>query len=298
MSRVLDYLERAYEGLQQYLSHNNLVVILVAVLLFFFLSEKKEKDNKANGLLIYTVLMLVILICPLSAMAVMIYQTAFYDYTWAWSLVPVTIVMAYGITIFWEKEKSSLRRWGIIGVTVIILCLIGNQGMIQRVPTQEVTNRSETKEILREIHAFCAGEDCIAWGPKRIMQEIRRHDGEIMLVYGKDMWDQKSGAYDYEAYSQELTDAYLWLEAVMDYFDLAMSVETPEETLGFLDEQYEWSFCAKEHIGNVVKAGADTIILPELVGTFLEEDIKSIAKEHGKNLNKAYRAGYVIWVIG
>ena len=124
------------------------------------------------------------------------------------------------------------------------------------------------------------------------------YDGRVLLLYGKDMWDQKSGAYDYEAYSQEMTDAYLWLEEVMDYYDLALSVETPEETMRFLDQQYEWSIYGKSHIANMMKAGTNTIVLPELVSGFLEADIECIVEEHGKSLKKTCRAGYVIWVIG
>ena len=110
MSRIWDYLKQACEGLQQYLSQNNLVVILVAVLLFFWLSEKKETDQKTNRLLVYTFIMVLILICPLSAMAVMIYQTSFYEYSWAWSLVPLTIVCAYGIESFWGKIKAGWQK--------------------------------------------------------------------------------------------------------------------------------------------------------------------------------------------
>jgi hypothetical protein len=298
MSRIWDYLKQACEGLQQYLSQNNLVVILVAVLLFFWLSEKKETDQKTNRLLVYTFIMVLILICPLSAMAVMIYQTSFYEYAWAWSLVPFTIVCAYGIASFWGKIKAGWQKIGIIGVSVVILCLVGNQGMVQRASTQEVASRRETQDILQEIHSFYGENECIVWAPKRIMQEIRRYDGQVLLLYGKDMWDQKSGAYDYEAYSQEMTDAYLWLEEVMDYYDLALSVETPEETMRFLDQQYEWSIYGKSHIANMMNAGTNTIVLPELVSGFLEADIECIVEEHGKSLKKTGRAGYVIWVIG
>lgn len=297
MSRILEYLESACNGLMQYLNQNDFVVLLAVVLLFLWLSEKKVTDKKTNRLLIYTLVMVLVLVCPLSAMAVMIYQTAFYDYTWAWSFVPLTAVCAYGIALFWDREKALRRKLVIIGVSVILLCMIGNQGQVERVSTQEVSSRKETKEILQEIHSFCAENECTVWAPKSIMQEIRRHDGGILLVYGKDMWDQKSGAYDYEVYSQELTDAYLWLEEVMNYYDLAMSVETPEETIRFLDEQYGWSHNTKVHVGNVVKAGTNTIILPELVSEFLETELDSIAQEYGKNLKKTYRAGYVIWVI-
>lgn len=297
MSRVLDYLGNAYDGLVQYLSNNGFFVILVAVLLFFWLSEKKETDRKTNRLLVYTVLMLVILVCPLSAMAVMIYQTGFYDYPWAWSLVPLTIVIAYGITRFWSGEKIFLRRLGIIVVTVLILCLTGNQGMIQRASTQDITSRRQTKEILQEIHSFDKQNEWIIWAPKQILQEIRRYDGQVMLVYGKDMWDEKSGAYDYEAYSQEITEAYLWLENAMEYVEFAISLEKPAEAIRQLDELYKWSDNAEYTVEQILEAGANTIIWPNIMSAYMEDTIESVLQEKEVELQKAYTQDYTIYVV-
>lgn len=297
MSRVLDYLGNAYDGLVQYLSNNGFFVILVAVLLFFWLSDKKETDRKTNQLLVYTVLMLVILVCPLSAMAVMIYQTGFYDYPWAWSLVPLTIVIAYGITRFWSGEKIFLRRLGIIVVTVLILCLTGNQGMIQRVSTQDITSRRQTKEILQEIQSFDKQNEWIIWAPKQILQEIRRYDGRVMLVYGKDMWDEKSGAYDYEAYSQEITEAYLWLENAMEYVEFAISLEKPAEAIRQLDELYKWSDNAEYTVEQILEAGANTIIWPNIMSAYMEDTIESVLQEKGVELQKAYTQDYTIYVV-
>lgn len=297
MSRVLDYLGRAYEGLLQYLSQNGFGVILIAVLLFFWLSEKKEADKKTNRLLVYTSLMIVLLICPLSAMAVMIYQTTFYDYTWAWNLVPLTIVIAYGITIFWRKEKASLRKLGIIGVTVLILCLSGNQGMIQKASNQDVATRKEVKEILQEIQSIAGLKECVAWAPKRVMQEIRRYDGRIRLLYGKDMWDEKAGAYDYEAYSQEMTDAYLWLEKAVEYADFADALENPKAAIEQLDELYKWSDYAEDTVEQVLEAGANTIIWPNIMSAYMEDTILSILQEKEIELEKAYTQDYTIYVM-
>lgn len=297
MSRILGYIGQAYNGLVQYVSSNGFFVILVSVLLFFWLSEKKDTDKKTNRLLVYTVLMLVILICPLSAVAVMIYQTAFYDYAWAWSMVPLTIVSAYGIAVFWSKESRKWRRIGIMVVTVLILCLIGNQGMIQRASAQDITSRRQTKEILQEIHSFDAQKEWVVWAPKRILQEIRRYDGQVMLVYGKDMWDEKSGSYDYEAYSQEMTDAYLWLEEAMEYAQLAGNLEKPAEAIRQLDELYKWSDNAEYTVEQILKAGANTIIWPNIMSEYMEDTISAILQKKGLEFQKAYTQDYTIYVV-
>lgn len=297
MSKVIDYLLRACDGIESYLSSNHYFVLLVVVLLTLWLTNKKQADEKQNRLLVYTVVIVVLLLCPISAVAVMIYQTAFYEYEWAWSMVPVTIVVAFGLVLFWNQKGRKLRKWGLIVLSIFLLCLTGNQGSFSKVPVGEVKIRGEIEEVTREIFSLRPNGENIVWAPKGLMQEIRRQDGRVLLIYGRDMWDHKAGAYDYEAYSQELTQAYLWLEKVMEYSDFAATLEQPKEAIAVLDEQYMWSRDAKNHIEQVLMAGANTIVLPNLLSEYMDQLIMSIVQEKSKQLQKAYTEEYTIYVI-
>jgi uncharacterized membrane protein YhaH (DUF805 family) len=297
LSKIIDYLLQACHGISNYLTNNHYFVLLVAVLLVLWLTEKKQANERQNRLLIYTLIMLVLLLCPITAVAVMIYQTAFYEYVWAWSMVPITAVVAFGLVLFWNQKGSKMQKRGLIILSIVFLCLIGNQGNIQKMPDSEAKARGEVEEVIRELFSLEADGECILWAPQRLMQEIRRQDGRVILLYGRDMWDQKAGAYDYEAYTPEVTEAYRWLEKAMEYSDFAVSLEEPKEAIALLDEQYMWSREAKENIEQILQAGANTIVWPNLLSEYMEQLIIEIAQEQGKQLQKAYTEEYTIYVI-
>ena len=52
MSKVIDYLLRACDGIESYLSSNHYFVLLVVVLLTLWLTNKKQADEKQNRLLV------------------------------------------------------------------------------------------------------------------------------------------------------------------------------------------------------------------------------------------------------
>jgi hypothetical protein len=190
-----------------------------------------------------------------------------------------------------------MQKRGLIILSIVFLCLIGNQGNIPQMPDSEAKARGEVEEVIRELFSLEADGECILWAPQRLMQEIRRQDGRVILLYGRDMWDQKAGAYDYEAYTPEVTEAYLWLEKAMEYSDFAVSLEEPKEAIALLDEQYMWSREAKANIEQILQAGANTIVWPNLLSEYMEQLIIKIAQEQGKQLQKAYTEEYTIYVI-
>ncbi len=297
MNQILGYLEKAVDGIGRYGAAQKLLVIFLAVLMFAWLSEKNKITQKQNRLLIYSLFMTVVLLVPITAAVVLIYQTAYYDYEWSWSMVPVTAVIAFGIVLLLEQELSKKRKSLLTVVIVCILCLCGNQGVCQKVPEKEALIRGETNGILKGVYAVSDSQKSVLWGPSGVMQEVRRRDGNVMLVYGRDMWDEKAGAYDYEAYSRELTEAYVWLEEAMAHYDLAAGLDKPDETMRFLEEQYGWTKGTERHLEEVIKAGANTIVLPTLIGDYIEESIKEAAAAQNKDLKSVFAGDYSIYWI-
>lgn len=297
MNQILGYLEKAADGIGRYGAAQKLLVLFLAVLLFVWLLEKKEITQKQNRLLIYSLFMAVVLLIPITAALVLIYQTAYYDYEWAWSMVPVTAVIAFGIVLLLEQELSKKKKTLLTVVIVCILCLCGNQGIHQKVSEKESLIRGETDEILKGVYAVSDSQRSVLWGPSVVMQEVRRRDGNIMLVYGRDMWDEKAGAYDYEAYSRELTEAYVWLEEAMGHYDIAMDSDNSRETLKFLEEEYDWSEESCKHVEEVIKAGVNTIVLPELLGSHIEESMKEAVAAQNKEMKCVFVGEYSIYRI-
>jgi len=295
MKQILGYFEKAVDGIAQYGAVQHFLVLFFAVFLFVWLSEKKEITEKQNRFLVYSLLMAVVLLIPVTAVAVMIYQTAFYDYEWSWSMVPVTAVIAFGIVLVLEQKMSKKKTILLTVIIAALLCLCGNQGCLQRVPEKENFIRREMDKILEGIYEASGDRSVVLWGPSDVMQTARRNDGNIKLIYGRDMWDEKAGAYDYEAYSSELTQAYVWMENAVRQYELALDSDAPEETLGFLDEQYNWNQETGEYVEEVIKAGADTIVLPTLIGDYIADCLTEASDTQGKTLKCVYVGEYSVY---
>ncbi|MBR4084703.1 MAG: hypothetical protein IKK33_10540 [Lachnospiraceae bacterium] len=297
MSMVWNCMERAWEGAVRYMSQNHLIVILATVLLVLWLMEKKNVTTGQNRVLVYSLLMMLLLLCPITAAGVMIYQTGFYDYEWAWSMVPLTIIIAYGFVLLWTRKASRKYKVLLALVVLSIGCLCGNQGQIQRVAAEESEERADTGEIMQLLDSRNIQEKLVVWAPRGIMQEMRRRDGHILLVYGRDMWDEKAGAYDYEAYSQELEEAYLWMEKGTEYCRLTVGHDKPEKALETFVKEAGWDTEAKQHIRSILQAGTNLIVLPNLLSDYVGKNLEELAEAEGKVLQEAYTQRYIIYVI-
>lgn len=296
MSTILMYFERVLSGMTAYLQEDKIVVILVAVLLLFWLKEKKAVDNKGNRLLLYAAIMTVVLLCPLTAVAVLVYQTVFYDYAWAWSMVPIFPVLAYAGVVLYEEWKPALTKTRTIFATMLLVVLLfvcGNQGVLQTVGAQDVEERYRAEGIVRVIGDKSAGGESILWGPKRIMQEVRRQTGEIKLVYGRDMWDEKSGAYDYGAYSTDYIEAYEWMELVA----LLSGEATGEESFHRLCGEYELMEDAQSHMENMLASGVNVIVIPEIAAGNFGEILAPMVTKEKRTMEEIYTQQYVIYLL-
>lgn len=297
MSRIWTYVTGAIQGLERYLLENKLAVVLFAFLLACLFAEKKAVGEKGSKMLVYTLVLCVLLLCPITAAVIMMYQTAYYDYEWAWSLVPVTAVIAYGATLLVERGfQKSKKLLGILAVTGV-LCLCGNQGAVLTVDSREANAAVNTKEVLQAAYDAGMSGQHIVWAPKDLMQEVRRQDGKILLIYGRDMWDEKAGAYDYEAYDASLTEAYIWLEAVTVQADLAATLADPAKSFAILCEERELNEEREKHLRTVLDTGANTIVLPNLVAEHIQESILAVAEEKQLSVKHAYTEEYTIYLF-
>lgn len=297
MSRMTEYLERAINGLGRYLDANKMMALFITVLLALWLMKEKQVSEKANRTLVYGLVMTVLLVCPVTAIFIMLYQTAFYDYEWAWSLVPVTAVIAYGMTEFVSQKAAGFRKILLIVMAVVLMMTGGNFGRLQKLPAEQKKAVTDVAEIMQSLYTMGREEDCILWAPREIMQQVRRKNGQICLIYGKDMWDMKSGAYDYEAYEPALTEAYEWLEKAVVYTEFADRIENPPEALAKLCEQYELDKDTKRTLKTVIRAGANTVVLPGTLAEYVKTELEEIVSEEKKSVEVVFTEEYTIYLI-
>ncbi len=295
MNRVMHYWNSALQGVERYLGENKLVVLLFVFFLVVLLGAGKTASKKAGRLFTYTLIMTGLLICPVSAMCILVYQTGYYDYEWAWSMVPVTPMIAYGCVLFLERCRERVKVFAGILLVAAVFFVCGNQGTIQRPPRAQIESGEEIYEILQCLEEE-PGEK-VLWAPKSIMQQVRRKNGDILLVYGRDMWDAKAGAYDYEAYDETLTQAYLWLENIAE-LERHISVSVKKEevfALTWEDENAEDGLA--EYLQVLMEKGANTYVLPRQTALYTEDFLRQEAQGRGLEIRVADTDHYTIYFL-
>lgn len=192
-------------------------LLLIALMLYWF--ARKELKNRYFVLGVYTTVMAVCCICPLTAAMLMSYQTKFYDYQWIWNLVPVTIFLALAGTLLWTEWMQQCmgqkgRKWKQLGITLGLLGIVylsGRMGNTIWDTEKAAAQRQETAKVLEAVTEKGQETDITLWAPRGIMEYARALDGNIRLPYGRNMWDISLNAYSYDTYSTDQQELYAWM---------------------------------------------------------------------------------------
>lgn len=235
---MMELIRNAWSGWLNFTEHGKFAaLLLLALLLFWFGSGqsenkkdgektvgskvigKKALENRHRTLVYYTTAMTVCCICPLTAAALMAYQTKFYDYQWIWGAVPVTIVIALAGTQLWTQlteryAKGKGAGWKTAGITVLLICVVYLCGSMQSNvwdAEESAQNREETAKVLEILTENGQNKDICLWAPQGIMEYARALDGSVVLPYGRNMWDGALNAYSYDTYGEEEKLLYTWM---------------------------------------------------------------------------------------
>ena len=226
----------AMGGLSRYMADSKILTVVLGALLYLLFGWRALHREQEKKLILYTLILTGMAVYPVTAACMMMYQTRFYEYGWIWSMVPVTAFTAYGGTvIIWRelvKKRSVLSRegekkiygklrlaGGLLGAAVMFF-LCGNLGQHQTASQEELAAAGDTREILKYLAEQSQDGNNVSgvmlWAPREIMEQVRRQTGEVVLLYGRDMWENKAAAYDYETYDPQVTSMYLLMEELKD----------------------------------------------------------------------------------
>lgn len=277
---MAELLRNAWMGWTRVTGDAKIMALFLVSLLFLWIGYGQEKQRQ---LFRYAVISALCCIVPVTAVALMLYQTRFYDYEWIWSIVPVTIVTAYAGTKVLAEHWQGFRReaWprglpvtaGLLAAA--ILCgNIGGGGIDRRNERAQRAEAQAVLEIVREkaegipgtagaksasgAEAVQGGSVCM-WAPRKVMEYVRRLDSGILLPYGRNMWEEALGAYSYDTYSEETEHMYQWMCIVEETctendFDL---------TDIMIERMEEQEISTRECLDAARRAGVDLLILPE-----------------------------------
>lgn len=295
MSTIMEYIRRTTDGMASFMGADKTVALLLAVILLFWLQEKKTVNATGNRLLVYTMSLSVLLLCPVTAVVGVIYQTAFYDYEWLWSMVPVTIVLSYALVLLYDtKVEKTNRKQNILCIVVFVLVLFwcGNQGMVKTVPSKEAQHREKASEVAAWLKDTASEAELVLWAPADIMQETRRQTGKVELLYGRDMWEAKAGAYDYEAYSESVIEVYEWMK---DSEEIAGDGENLLKIIKILWETEEMNARLQKVMQVLRDNGVNVIVMPIETVELFEDSFFVIAEEWDATVEKTQIESFMIY---
>lgn len=261
-------------------------------------------------LYLYGVLITLGCICPVTALILLKYQTAFYSYVWIWAAVPQTALIAWATADFLNKLWQDRSARTVIATVILfgILFLGGNpvsewtQAQTAQIPAlsgmpqqrQEKVSAWETLEQLSAYHAEAGNnEEFCLWAPKEIMAASRAYSAGIHPVYGRSIWDASLGSYSYDTYEIWQEDLYLWmnhLEATGETEYLRTDESAGEETTAAATAGRTIDFAAC--LDSAGQAGIDYILLP---GNLSEETQEALQKTAGQELQPF--GGYFLIVL-
>ncbi len=181
-----------------------------------------EPKSHLWRLMMYASIMAAAVIFPLTAVLLMKYQTKFYDYKWLWSVVPVTLIIAYGaagtyLEVCRSRFKGNVFKpagLAAVGLAVIFLCGNLNGGSCEGADT--ALDKVRTAKLLDKLAESGETDTICLWAPREILAHVRGQNGEIALLYGRNMWDAALNAYAYDVYDQQTIALYEWMEGLAE----------------------------------------------------------------------------------
>ncbi len=227
MINLLNSMKIGYSTL---IADGQFILLFYAALfgLFFFRREVRGMLEK------YALGMLILLLFPVTAWILLKYQTPFYDYGDLWMLLPITVVIAYVMTLYEDdlenylKSKNRRRVNSAPGILLgaILLFLCGNLtvfGNTQGVGAGDYYP-AEVKEVLEVLEI--EEESIMLLAPDEITAYARIYDGRIHLPYGRLLSEPELSAYTYDAYAADKQELHDWVAGTLIGMDEVEVSET------------------------------------------------------------------------
>lgn len=208
--RILDTLRIGYENFIQ--NGQYLMLYMTALLFLWLLGEARGKRFIQSSFVL-----LLLLLCPVTAGLLFRYQTNFYSSSHLWILLPMTAVIAYGLTIALEKMEAAgigKRRSTILLAVLLFLC-----GTLTpaRAVTEETANGKRLPREVGEVLGLLALSEEETWimAPDEIAQWARSYSGKILLPYGRNLWEPALSAYTYDEYTGDELELHEWINGYL-----------------------------------------------------------------------------------
>lgn len=263
--------------------------------------------SPGNMLYLYGVLITLGCICPVTALILLKYQTAFYSYVWIWAAVPQTALIAWAAADFLYRLLKERTLRNIMAAIILLgILFLGGNPVSEWVGTQTVRipalaaggvpqRKQETSawETLEQLTVYSDEErgtrEYVLWAPKEIMAAARAYSAQIRPVYGRSIWDASLGSYSYDTNEIWQEDLYLWmshLEATgeTEYLRTEQTGEEASAGAESADRKIDFAAC----LDRAEEVGIDYILLPENLSEDAQQTLQKALGEELQPLGGYY----------
>lgn len=210
-----------FQGTGQYFA-------LFFIMLIYLIMEYQKQYNRE--ILWYTLIVLGIICCPLTANNIMDYWTGKENYWIVFYLVPVIVLVAYGMTSFVCRQNRIRKMLVSVCIFMFIIFLAGTYDYQNNLFYNISCNHNlekvsdETIEISKMLSDI---DDVKMIAADGVCSEIREYDSKIKLLYGNDIVSSQP----YGVWSNEK-------ENLKQLYQSVKESENPLEQMVVLAEQY------------------------------------------------------------
>lgn len=301
-----EFFLNAIYGPGSYFRSNYMIVLALGLLLYFFVAETKLQPREKRLLRLVTVL-LVLVLFPVSAVTLMLYQSRFFSYFWIWSLVPVTLFVSWGsVTLLWKMTRQNRRdgRAGQrlligMGVLLALLLLTGNMGSIQTVSEEKKSLSSRAGQVTSYLQERPEIEDTLLWAPRSVLEAVRQRNSGIKVLYGRNMWEPDAAAYAYDTYPVERQRLFDWMEVIEqgDAYEVPSGLAVYLEYWAGDEAQNDQSLADAYMLQLAAECGTRLWVFPAEAAGRIALACEHLSQEYGLNAQPAGEvADYMIWI--
>ena len=218
-------------------------VLFVCVAIFWIMHYQKYAaiDTNIRLLGIYSTIVLLLLLFPPTALALVHYQSAFYSYNYLWGLLPINAVIALSTTLLAFSSVKARKKWTITCAFLLFaFCFCGSlftanwkqQGTYSSSVFRSGNQEIAAFETMRS-EAILVSDDLL-WAPQTITTYCHLTTPSIATIYGRDMWEPAMDGFSYDTYSNSIKKLYDF----MQFAEIYQSIEKyPNESAASLFEQ-------------------------------------------------------------
>lgn len=179
----------------------------------------------------------------------------------------------------WNGKEDVKLALG-VALVFLAIALLGNMGRIQVVDAYENNTSPELRQLLSSIVMEQAkggniGRDKL-WAPAEIIMKAREMNGDITLLYGRDLWESEAAACSYDNYGSDYVDLYEFMESLweVDPLDIIEDGEIRETAMndrGITDGMV---------VANAKMLGSGLWVMPRCAENRLNYALEVLEKEY------------------